>query len=525
MEKQIKNIVDRILSEEIKKTSSRIKRRINENTGMCSECGGNMYEGECMECGNMYEGDIQELGGMDDGHPRFGNKNFAKMSQKEKEDLMSDRSYEDDFEEYDDDENEFDLDMDDYSDELPSFDSEGRFKGMSKPNGDMKLEEEDYDDDDDDYKPKRPSLSDLSRDMDYDDEPIRDREDYSTRVIPRRNENPRHFDSYSGLDEAKKLSKGQKYIAKQAKPYDKIDGKDFKKLRSKKKEVKEKLYGRQKSIDKNKNNKIDAEDFEILRKKKGKVDESYYSVVLDNRKFLFTENEMIDIIENIINEEKKKTSSLKKGRVSASNVLKSSLNKSGKEENDYIESVTKKMKEYLKGASKGNYETNPSNFPEGNYDLDKRKGKIKKYTPSEAVDEYIEAYSYPGNTNLVYDEIKPDDEKIEKYLKGHKTTGNAEIDEDGKPYGNVVPSKTGEKFYDNYKNNYYGQEQMNASYKRYPQDTIEVAGDVTKTGKIKKGGKTAQSILDKVSESVENKKVISEIDKMKSLIGYNQKTQ
>ena len=37
----------------------------------------------------------------------------------------------------DDDENKFDLDMDDYSNELPSFDSEGMFKGMSKPNGDM----------------------------------------------------------------------------------------------------------------------------------------------------------------------------------------------------------------------------------------------------------------------------------------------------------------------------------------------------------------------------------------------------
>jgi hypothetical protein len=415
---------------------------------------------------------------MDDGHPLFGDLNFSKMDPERRKKINKYLGIEDEYSDYEED--------DDYYDD---------FK-FNAPSPDYDYEEEDEDDlripDD------MPSYKTKYR---YSDE------------------------DKSGLDEAKKLSKGQKYIAKQAKPYDKIDGEDFKKLRSKKKEVKEKLYGRQKSIDKNKNNKIDAEDFEILRKKKGKVDESYYSVVLDNRKFLFTENEMIDIIENIINEEKKKTSGLKKGRVSASNVLKSSLNKSGKEENDYIESVTKKMKEYLKGASKGNYETNPSNFPEGNYDLDKRKGKIKKYTPSEAVDEYIEAYSYPGNTNLVFDEIKPDDEKIEKYLKGHKTTGNAEIDEDGKPYGNVVPSKTGEKFYDNYKNNYYGQEQMNASYKRYPQDTIEVAGDVTKKGKIKKGGKTAQSILDKVSESVENKKVISEIDKMKSLIGYNQKTQ
>lgn len=448
MNREIKNIVDKVLNEELYVRTNSVKRRLFENKEMCDECGGNMSEGECMECGSMREGDIQELGGMDDGHPLFGDLNFSKMDPERRKKI-------------------------------------NKYLGI----------EDEY--------------SDYEEDDDYEDE----------------GENFRTFRSDRGLDEAKKLSKGQKYIAKQAKPYDKIDGEDFKKLRSKKKEVKEKLYGRQKSIDKNKNNKIDAEDFEILRKKKGKVDESYYSVVLDNRKFLFTENEMIDIIENIINEEKKKTSGLKKGRVSASNVLKSSLNKSGKEENDYIESVTKKMKEYLKGASKGNYETNPSNFPEGNYDLDKRKGKIKKYTPSEAVDEYIEAYSYPGNTNLVFDEIKPDDEKIEKYLKGHKTTGNAEIDEDGKPYGNVVPSKTGEKFYDNYKNNYYGQEQMNASYKRYPQDTIEVAGDVTKKGKIKKGGKTAQSILDKVSESVDNKKVISEIDKMKSLIGYNQKTQ
>ncbi len=480
MNREIKNIVDKVLNEELYVRTNSVKRRLFENKEMCEECGGNMSEGECMECGSMREGDIQELGGMDDGHPLFGDLNFSKMDPERRKKINKYLGIEDEYSDYEED--------DDYYD-----DDDFKFNA---PSPDYDYEEEDEDDlripDD------MPSYKTKYR---YSDE------------------------DKSGLDEAKKLSKGQKYIAKQAKPYDKIDGEDFKKLRSKKKEVKEKLYGRQKSIDKNKNNKIDAEDFEILRKKKGKVDESYYSVVLDNRKFLFTENEMIDIIENIINEEKKKTSGLKKGRVSASNVLKSSLNKSGKEENDYIESVTKKMKEYLKGASKGNYETNPSNFPEGNYDLDKRKGKIKKYTPSEAVDEYIEAYSYPGNTNLVFDEIKPDDEKIEKYLKGHKTTGNAEIDEDGKPYGNVVPSKTGEKFYDNYKNNYYGQEQMNASYKRYPQDTIEVAGDVTKKGKIKKGGKTAQSILDKVSESVENKKVISEIDKMKSLIGYNQKTQ
>jgi hypothetical protein len=470
MNREIKNIVDKVLNEELNTRTKSVKRRLFENKETCEQCGGSMVEGEtCEQCGNMGEGDIQELGGMDDSHPFFGGKNLRDIPKEDIERFFRNREE----------------------------DEEYKDRSMYDP----------YygDDDEEEYYPELR----MPRDM------------------------PSYKTKYRHSDDEEEF-----YLEET--------------------ELEEKLFGKQHKIDKNENDRIDREDFKILRSRKHetkegakpdfldldddgnkkepmktaakqakrkKVEESLYSIVLDNRKFLFTENEMIDVIENIINEEKKKTSGLKKGRVSASNVLKSSLNKSGKEENDYIESVTKKMKEYLKGASKGSYETNPSNFPEGNYDLDKRKSKIKKYTPSEAVDEYIEAYSYPGNTNLVYDEIKPDDEKIEKYIKGHKTTGNAEIDEDGKPYGNVVPSKTGQKFYDNYKNNYYGQEQMNASYKRYPQDTIEVAGDVTKTGNIKKGKKTAQSILNAVSESVENKKVVSEIEKMKSLIGYNQKTQ
>ena len=102
MEREIKKIVDRVLFEEINKAGLRIKNRIFENQGETCECGGMMYEGECMECGNMYEGDITELGGMDDGHPRFGNKNLSRMSRKAKEDLMGDRDYEKSFDELDD---------------------------------------------------------------------------------------------------------------------------------------------------------------------------------------------------------------------------------------------------------------------------------------------------------------------------------------------------------------------------------------------------------------------------------------
>lgn len=253
-----------------------------------------------------------------------------------------------------------------------------------------------------------------------------------------------------------------------------------------------------------------------------------------------TENELIDMIENIIIEQKKK----KEEDVKVSKVVdkvKDTINKkyvsglaktekghltpSKKENDDYIASVTKKMKEYLKDGSNGGFDMNPIEFPKGNGES--KKDDTKAYHASDAVDEYIEAFSYPGMTNLVYDEIKPNDENIEMYLKGNSKTGNAEVDESGKPLGNVVPSKTGERFMKNYEDNLYGAEQMGASYKRYPQDTIEVAGENKKEGSLKSKTAKAQKILNKVDESeVKKERIISEeMSKMKNLINYSKKTQ
>ena len=53
-------------------------------------------------------------------------------------------------------------------------------------------------------------------------------------------------------------------------------------------------------------------------------------------------------------------------------VYKKAHNGSGKENNDYIKDVTKKMKDYLKDGSKGEYEMNPKIFPVGNGELEKR---------------------------------------------------------------------------------------------------------------------------------------------------------
>ncbi len=235
-------------------------------------------------------------------------------------------------------------------------------------------------------------------------------------------------------------------------------------------------------------------------------------------KVVFTESELINFIERLVEAEKV----VDKG-------FKTAMNTTKKENTDAMKQVAAKMKDYMKNMGT-EYEENPQSFPKGNKimsreDFGKEVSDDKKnaYDASNAVDEYIDAFAYPGQTNLVFDEIKPDDTKIEKYLKGHSTTGNAQVDEDGNALGNVVPSEVGEKFYKNYKENLYGAEQMNASYKRQPAP-VDIAGSEKSNGNLK-SLKATQQIFNKLEESVENKKVISDMEKMKNLIDYNRKTQ
>jgi len=395
MEKEIKKIVDRILSEEIKKTSNRIKNRINENSGMCSECGGAMYEGECMECGSMYEGDIQELGGMDDGHPRFGKKRFkSPMSIEDIERLLRG-----------DDE---DMDTE-------------KFEPLDDV--DMDLEK---------FKPRR------DRDMEIDFEEIDEEEE-----VEEGNE-------FSG-ELAKAREEGRKTFT--------VDGKTY------------------------------------------PVKETYYTVEGQGNT-LFTENEMIDIIEKIINEEK-----LKDAKVATSNVLKSSLNKSGKEETDYIDMVTKKMKEYLKDGSKGKYEMNPKHFPKGNGELEEMEKMA--YIPSDAVKDYTKNLTAAALENLDYDGINPDEEWVTDNIEGASRTGN------NPEWANAVETDVNKDRNKIRKDNILAKVKKQA-YNKAPQPIV-----TDKSGnKVDK----ADQLLMKL-ESTEDKKVLSEITKMKNLIGYNQKTQ
>ena len=268
------------------------------------------------------------------------------------------------------------------------------------------------------------------------------------------------------------------------------------------------------------------------------VDGKTYNVRKESRKssLRLTEDELIDMIEKIVLEQKVKdtaeSANISKKPPVGLKKTEDVLGKNKKENDDYAKEVVEKMKDYMKDMFSGGnvYEENPEDFPQSNYDMEKDQDhKEKKYHPSDAVEEYIEAFAYPGMTNLVYDEIKPDDEMIEKQIKGDSKNGNAVTGTDGKALGNVSKrsEKVGERFKKNFDENLYGAEQMNVSYKRQPQP-VDIAGEKKESGGLKKNSTAkAQKIMNQL-ESAEDKKsrVISEeMVKMKNLIGYNRKTQ
>jgi hypothetical protein len=268
-------------------------------------------------------------------------------------------------------------------------------------------------------------------------------------------------------------------------------------------------------------------------KKSGKdsfeVDGKEYQVKENKNSLKLTEDELINMIEKIVMEQRVKDSNEKENITKKiAQGLKDTdkvLNKNKKINDDYTKEVVKKMKDYMKDMFSGDngYDENPEDFPQSNYDMEKDH-KEKKYNPSDAVEEYIDNFAYPGMTNLVYDEIKPDDEMIGNQIKGDSKNGNAVTSKDGKALGNVSKRslKTGDRFKKNFDDNLYGAEQMNGSYKRVPQP-VDIAGDKKQSGSLNK----SQKILNQL-ESTEDKKskiISEEMNKMKNLIGYDRKTQ
>lgn len=320
-------------------------------------------------------------------------------------------------------------------------------------------------------------------------------------------------------------------------------------------EVKEKLHGNQKKLDvAEPKGKLTAADFKKLSKKKKDVDESetdegnaftgalakakkegdksfkvdgkHYEVkeelgltLKDIKKeshrngLKLTEDELIDLIENIVIEQKEtKENNISKKEPEGLKKTNKVLDASKKENEDYAKEVVKKMKDYLKDGSKGVYEMNPDHFPKGNGEL--KKMDKKAYTASGAVEEYIENFARAaGLEELVYDEIEPHEDWVKDNIKGSARTGN------NPKWGNAVETELGEKLFKKSQKKPYSTEKRKGSYKRQSQP-VDKAGEHD-------GKKSIDDMFAKL-ESKENKKekmISEEMQTMKNLISYNRKTQ
>jgi hypothetical protein len=310
-------------------------------------------------------------------------------------------------------------------------------------------------------------------------------------------------------------------------------------------EMTERLQGKQKQLDKNKNNRIDSEDFKLLRKsKKHQTDEEMEEgnaftgalakakrkgddeFEVDGKEYQvkesikLTEEEMIDLIEKIVNEEKDNIKKMSKPK--GLSTYETAIGKSKKENDDYIKSVTKKMKDYLKNGSKEDYTMEAEHFPESNGQMDKKMPK-KTYQASDAVEEYVEAFSSAGQENLVYDEIHPNEDWVTDNIEGSSRTGN------NPKWANAVETPINKNRNKIRKDNLLGALKKQA-YNKSPQPVVtDEAGEVTNGGKntSNKSNAKTNKIMNQLESTEEKKeKLIKEdIDKMNRILGYNKKTQ
>ena len=333
------------------------------------------------------------------------------------------------------------------------------------------------------------------------------------------------FNKRSNLLFEKKMKKDidEKLVGKQHKidknKNGKIDSEDFKLLKKGKSEVKEKLVGKQSKIDKNKNGKIDGEDFKLLKKGKKSVkmtEEELVSFIenivneaneikLGGSTITMTEDELVSFVKDIVFEAK--GDNLTKKPKSLTDV-ESLLRKSKSDNEKNLKDVGKKMTEYIKYGSNGKYVENPDSYPQSNMQL--KKSDIMGYRMDDAEEEYVENLGRgPGMENLVYDEVDPNEEWMTDNIEGSSRTGN------NPKWANAIETDVNKKMNTKRKNNFYGSEKKRAYQKSQDVHIVQNADKRPDFIKKMKG------------ESIEKNDVVlsEEFNKMKKLINYNKITQ
>ena len=215
-----------------------------------------------------------------------------------------------------------------------------------------------------------------------------------------------------------------------------------------------------------------------------------------------TEDEMIELIERIVKEQK----------IEGISSEKKAMKSSKKDNDDYIKSVTEKIKDYLKDGSAGNFEMEPKTFPKGNGEL----GDNEKmaYKASKGVEEYIKQIARSGGQeNLDYDQIKPDEEWLDLNLVGSSITGN------NPEWGNAVKTKTGDEVKDRKDKNVLAKLKKQ-SYNKAPQPVTDYSGNKTNDEDM-----AGIEVSESKKEDKKKKVVNEEIERMKNLFSHNYKTQ
>lgn len=449
-----------------------------EEGKICNECGGykggEMIEGYMCECGRMEEGDMYEdyskgqkyIAKQAKPYHKIDAEDFRVLRSKKKKNMneVSD---------------EFDYEMqepcphcngtgyNEFDDvECEWCDGTGEYDEY----GDLKIS-----DDMPSYKTKwtmpRPSLSDLSKSMDdsmIDDEPIYDKEDWNTDFSrDYRDPMPKGWDD---LEESECLECGYMEEGETE------EGNKF------------------------------TYELELARekgKKEFSVDGKKYPV---KESYQFSENEMINFIERIVEEEKK----FRAGKEPKGYREYDKAHRQDKKINDeYVESVVKKMKDYLKTGSKGKFSFEPKIFPAGNGEL----AEMEKmaYVPSDAVGEYIENFTAAALENIDYDTFQPDKDWVDDNIVGSSRTGN------NPKWANAVETPTNKKRKEIKDKNLWRKTELKA-YNKAPQPVYTQTA-----GNSKEGSSNIMKALE--SEDRSNKKLTEEFNRMKNLIGYSNKTQ
>jgi hypothetical protein len=173
-----------------------------------------------------------------------------------------------------------------------------------------------------------------------------------------------------------------------------------------------------------------------------------------------------------------------------------------------MKDLMKKFKDYLKDGSEGKFDMEPKTFPKGNGEL--KKMEKMAYTPSPGVEEYIDQIARSGGMeNLDYDQIKPNEEWLDKNILGSSETGNSD------EYANAVATDANKGVKKRKDDNILAALKKQ-SYNKAPQPVTDFAGHHTNDEKL-------AGI--QVAENKKQVKINEDLERIKKLFSHNYKTQ